>query len=103
MQKRKLGKSNLEVSAIGFGCTGLNFSYGHSLTPRVMLLSRRKHEPNKSRSAGDKRPRPPRCGRPKWRLNLAISASAESSSSNTSLGVALMRPGMALSLAHEPQ
>ena len=31
MQKRKLGKSNLEVSAIGLGCMGLNFSYGHSL------------------------------------------------------------------------
>jgi aryl-alcohol dehydrogenase-like predicted oxidoreductase len=30
MQKRKLGKSNLEVSAIGFGCMRLNFSYGHS-------------------------------------------------------------------------
>jgi aryl-alcohol dehydrogenase-like predicted oxidoreductase len=32
MQKRKLGKSNLEVSAIGLGCMGLNFSYDHSLT-----------------------------------------------------------------------
>jgi aryl-alcohol dehydrogenase-like predicted oxidoreductase len=31
MEKRKLGKSNLEVSAIGFGCMGLNFSYGHAL------------------------------------------------------------------------
>ena len=31
MQKRKLGKSNLEVSAIGLGCMGLNFSYDHSL------------------------------------------------------------------------
>jgi aryl-alcohol dehydrogenase-like predicted oxidoreductase len=32
MQKRNLGKSNLEVSAIGFGCVGLNFSYGHALS-----------------------------------------------------------------------
>jgi aryl-alcohol dehydrogenase-like predicted oxidoreductase len=29
MQKRKLG--NLQVSAIGFGCMGLNFSYGQAL------------------------------------------------------------------------
>ena len=28
MQKRKLGNSNLEVSAIGYGCMGLNFGYG---------------------------------------------------------------------------
>jgi aryl-alcohol dehydrogenase-like predicted oxidoreductase len=32
MQKRILGKSGLEVSAIGFGCMGLNFSYGHALS-----------------------------------------------------------------------
>ncbi|MFG1418681.1 aldo/keto reductase [Xanthobacter sp. V0B-10] len=31
MQKRTLGKGGLEVSALGFGCMGLNFSYGHSL------------------------------------------------------------------------
>src|SRR4051812_9061935 len=32
MQKRVLGNSGLEVSAIGFGCMGLNFSYGHALS-----------------------------------------------------------------------
>ncbi len=31
MQKRKLGKSNLEVSALGLGCMGLNFAYGPAM------------------------------------------------------------------------
>jgi aryl-alcohol dehydrogenase-like predicted oxidoreductase len=28
MQTRELGKSNLEVSALGLGCMGLSFGYG---------------------------------------------------------------------------
>jgi aryl-alcohol dehydrogenase-like predicted oxidoreductase len=28
MQTRRLGNSNLEVSAIGFGCMGISFGYG---------------------------------------------------------------------------
>ena len=28
MQKRILGKSGLEVSALGFGCMGISFGYG---------------------------------------------------------------------------
>jgi aryl-alcohol dehydrogenase-like predicted oxidoreductase len=31
MQKRKLGNSNLEVSALGLGCMGLSFGYGPAI------------------------------------------------------------------------
>ena len=31
MKKRKLGRDNLEVSALGFGCMGLSFGYGPAL------------------------------------------------------------------------
>ena len=34
MQKRKLGNSGLEVSAIGFGCMGLSFAYGAPVDKR---------------------------------------------------------------------
>ncbi|MFT8417565.1 MAG: aldo/keto reductase [Acetobacter sp.] len=32
MQKRVLGKNKLEVSALGYGCMGLDFSYSHKLS-----------------------------------------------------------------------
>src|SRR6202140_4166360 len=38
MQKRKLGKSNLEVSAIGLGCMGLSYGYG-PLPDRKEMIS----------------------------------------------------------------
>src|SRR6266478_6009534 len=37
MQKRKLGKSNLEVSALGLGCMGMSFAYGPAADKQEMI------------------------------------------------------------------
>src|SRR5450755_3625319 len=37
MQKRKLGNSGLEVSAIGLGCMGMSFGYGPAADKKEMI------------------------------------------------------------------
>ncbi|MDZ4878264.1 MAG: Aldo-keto reductase IolS [Chroococcidiopsis cubana SAG 39.79] len=37
MQKRRLGNSNLEVSAIGLGCMGLDYAYSHTLEKKESI------------------------------------------------------------------
>src|SRR3989454_10447907 len=37
MKKRKLGRSNLEVSAVGLGCMGMSFGYGPAADKQEMI------------------------------------------------------------------
>lgn len=40
MQKRTLGNSNLEVSALGLGCMGMSYGYGpaHDMQEMIALI-----------------------------------------------------------------
>ena len=37
MQHRKLGNSNLEVSALGLGCMGMSYGYGPAADKQEMI------------------------------------------------------------------
>ena len=56
MQKRKLGKSNLEVSAIGLGCMGMSFGYGPPKDKQEMISVIRRRSNAASHSSI-----PPKC------------------------------------------
>src|SRR2546422_7310991 len=42
MQERQLGKSNLEVSALGLGCMGMSYGYGPAADKQEMIALIRK-------------------------------------------------------------
>ncbi len=44
MEKRKLGNRGLEVSAIGLGCMGMSYAYGHRDDAESLRVLRRAHD-----------------------------------------------------------
>jgi len=38
LEKRKLGSSGLEVSALGLGCMGMSYTYGPASDKREMII-----------------------------------------------------------------
>jgi hypothetical protein len=57
IQKRKLGRSNLEVYAIGLGCMGMSFGYGPAADKKEMIsLIRSAVEPDRRNKEGDTGP-----------------------------------------------
>ena len=59
MERRKLGSGGLEVSAIGFGCMGLNSAYGTSLSQaeadRLLARAVEEREAEMKALSGEKR------------------------------------------------
>jgi len=52
MQERNLGKSNLEVAAVGLGCTGMSFGYGPGDVQSFPSLAREELPTTRVRRSG---------------------------------------------------
>jgi aryl-alcohol dehydrogenase-like predicted oxidoreductase len=55
MQKRKLGRSHLEVSAVGLGCMGMSYGYGPAADKNEMVRLIRRADPRYNEATSPRR------------------------------------------------
>jgi hypothetical protein len=88
MQERKLGKSGLEVSAIGLGCMGMSFGYGPPADKQEMISRRRCSIPaRRGRPARASWRRPPSAADPRRKRWAAAGRTSPTREQLVSLGI----------------